>query len=305
MKQLKIKKEFKELIRPLTEDEYSGLEDSIQKEGCRDAIVIWNDFVVDGHNRYEICQKLNQEFETKEAKFESDDEAMMWMIDNQMSKRNITPYERTEYALRFKEFYVEIAMRNQQQTQFNSEHLIKQNRTDSSKELFFPDVVEIGKKPLKIDATKLLKKINVREEVAKKANVSEATVRRVEMLQNVVTPEEKADLISGDTSINKIFEEHFPTPPKTSPVNVTEQSSVNIFTNEEKLNQMDFDIPTLKKKIEIELPLEIFKMLPKYPQEWNEYFCTAIEFFDGIRSEWNQTEIEEQIIGYRNLKLKK
>jgi hypothetical protein len=171
-------------------------------------------------------------------------------------------------------------MRNQQQTQFNS----------------------IGKKPLEI---KLLKKINVREEVAKKANVSEATVRRVEMLQNVVTPEEKADLISGDTSINKIFEEHFPTPPKTSPVNVTEQSSVNIFTNEEKLNQMDFDIPTLKKKIEIELPLEIFKMLPKYPQEWNEYFCTAIEFFDGIRSEWNQTEIEEQIIGYRNLKLKK
>ena len=48
---MKIDKEFADLIPPLTEEEYKGLETSILNEGCRDALVVWNDTLVDGHNR--------------------------------------------------------------------------------------------------------------------------------------------------------------------------------------------------------------------------------------------------------------
>ena len=56
---LKIDPEFKALIPPLTPDERAGLEASILTEGCRDALIVWGDILIDGHNRYEICTKHN------------------------------------------------------------------------------------------------------------------------------------------------------------------------------------------------------------------------------------------------------
>jgi len=66
---LRIDSEFKNLIPPLTEEEYKGLENSILSEGCRDNLVTWNDILIDGHNRYEICQKHNIEFTTINTPF--------------------------------------------------------------------------------------------------------------------------------------------------------------------------------------------------------------------------------------------
>ena len=41
---LKIDPEFKDLIRPLRRKEYLQLEENILDEGCRDPIIIWNDY---------------------------------------------------------------------------------------------------------------------------------------------------------------------------------------------------------------------------------------------------------------------
>ena len=54
---LTIDPEFKNLIPPLTSEEYAGLEESILAEGCRDSLVAWHGILIDGHNRYEICEK--------------------------------------------------------------------------------------------------------------------------------------------------------------------------------------------------------------------------------------------------------
>lgn len=54
---LKIDKEFKTLIPPLSPTEYEQLEANIIADGCREPIVIWNGYIIDGHNRYEICKK--------------------------------------------------------------------------------------------------------------------------------------------------------------------------------------------------------------------------------------------------------
>ena len=91
-----IDKEFKSLIPPLTAEEYAGLEESILQEGCRDALIVWGDTLIDGHNRYEICTKHNIPFETVEMFFPSRDDVKLWMMRNQLSRRNLNDFQRIE-----------------------------------------------------------------------------------------------------------------------------------------------------------------------------------------------------------------
>ena len=86
---LKIDKEFKTLIPPLSPKEYEQLEANIIADGCREPIVIWNGYIIDGHNRYEICKKHHIGYKVKEMSFESRDEAVVWICTNQLGRRNI------------------------------------------------------------------------------------------------------------------------------------------------------------------------------------------------------------------------
>lgn len=89
-RQLKIKKEFKNLIRPLHRQEYLQLEENILADGCRDPIITWNGYIVDGHNRYEICTKHDVDFKVLEKHFSCDEEAIAWICANQLGRRNIS-----------------------------------------------------------------------------------------------------------------------------------------------------------------------------------------------------------------------
>ena len=91
-----IDNEFKGLIPPLTDEEYKGLEESILKDGCRDALVLWGDTLIDGHNRYEICTRHNIPFKTVQKEFTSRDEVMLWMLQNQLARRNLNDFQRSE-----------------------------------------------------------------------------------------------------------------------------------------------------------------------------------------------------------------
>ena len=87
---LKIKKEFKNLIRPLHRQEFLQLEENILRDGCLNPIIIWNGFIVDGHNRYEICSKHHVNFDVVEMDFECDEEVIAWICSNQLGRRNIS-----------------------------------------------------------------------------------------------------------------------------------------------------------------------------------------------------------------------
>ena len=93
---MKIDREFADLIPPLTEEEYKGLETSILNEGCRDALVVWNDTLVDGHNRYKICTEHNIAYITVSKEFEDRNVAMLWMMNNQLGRRNLNDFQRVE-----------------------------------------------------------------------------------------------------------------------------------------------------------------------------------------------------------------
>jgi len=113
---VKINKEFQELIPSLTEEEYQQLEENLVNEGWRknEFIVIWNDYIVDGHNRYEICKKNKIDYKITELKLKTKEDVFIWIIKNQFGRRNISPYDRGRLALRLKEI---IATKIQEKTQ--------------------------------------------------------------------------------------------------------------------------------------------------------------------------------------------
>lgn len=78
--ELKIKDEFKKLIPPLTAEEFKQLETHCIDEGIRDAIVTWNGFIIDGHNRYKIATDWQLSFKTIEKAFESEYHVIEWML---------------------------------------------------------------------------------------------------------------------------------------------------------------------------------------------------------------------------------
>ena len=86
-----IDSEFQSLIPPLSDDEYERLEKSIVAEGVRDPIITWNGTIVDGHNRYHICEEHGIRCPQTERKFESRDAAKLFIIDNQLRRRNLAP----------------------------------------------------------------------------------------------------------------------------------------------------------------------------------------------------------------------
>lgn len=92
--QIVVDKEFHSLIPPLTAEEYNGLEASILADGCRDALVVWGNVLVDGHNRYEICTSHNVPFDTVQKDFEDRDAVKLWMMKNQLARRNLNDMQR-------------------------------------------------------------------------------------------------------------------------------------------------------------------------------------------------------------------
>lgn len=87
---LAIDPEFKALICPLYDNEYQKLEEDILKDGCRDPLIIWEGIIIDGHNRYEICRRLQISFAVTEKDFSCREAAMAWICANQLGRRNLS-----------------------------------------------------------------------------------------------------------------------------------------------------------------------------------------------------------------------
>ena len=181
---LKIKEEFKSLIPPLTKDEFIQLERNCLEEGLRDAIITWEGYIIDGHNRYEIIQKHNLDFKTTEMFFDNDRDVKSWMIFNQFGRRNLSNYQRSVLALQLEEVFSKKA----------KENLSKAGSSFSPKEglAIWPKVTN---------------KINTREELSKVAQVGERTLSRVKKIQEKATEEVKAKLSTGEVSINSAYQE--------------------------------------------------------------------------------------------------
>lgn len=89
-KALIIDKEFKSLIPPLTPEEFNQLEQNCLKDGILESIKVWDNVIIDGHNRHEIANKNGLVFTVTELNFENRADAIEWIILHQLGRRNLT-----------------------------------------------------------------------------------------------------------------------------------------------------------------------------------------------------------------------
>jgi 16S rRNA G966 N2-methylase RsmD len=179
-----IDKEFQALIPPLQSEERIQLESNIKDDGCRDPLVTWNGMLIDGHNRYEICTRLDISFDTVAIEFESRDDAKIWIIENQFGRRNLQPFTRTNLALQLEPLIAAKAK--------DKEHERKTTCQKSDKSS--------------------VPAIDTKKEVAKAANVSHDTVAKVKIINKAVeagkvAPEVINKLHSGEVSINRVVKD--------------------------------------------------------------------------------------------------
>lgn len=100
---------FKDIIRPLSDNELELLEQNILRDGIRDPLVMWGDTLIDGHNRYAIAQKHGLEYKTVQIELEDDTAAKIWIMNNQLGRRNLSTATRALMVLDMKPLFAEQA----------------------------------------------------------------------------------------------------------------------------------------------------------------------------------------------------
>jgi len=173
--------ELRIYIDPLTPDEHQALERSILAEGCRDALVLWGEVLVDGHNRYGICQKHGLPFQTvQNPRFKSMEDVHLWMIDQHLGRRSVSDFQRGVLALRKKEI---VAAKRAQ---------ILAGEAPAAPAAADAPAVELPP----------VAPLNTREAIAKAARISSNTVVQIEKIQKSATPELVEAVKQGVITIN-------------------------------------------------------------------------------------------------------
>ena len=180
-----VNEELKAYIEPLTADEHEALERSILAEGCRDALVLWGDVLVDGHNRYGICQKHGLPFQTvQNPRFQSMEDVHLWMIDQHLGRRSVSDFQRGVLALRKREIMADRKARSAGAPGAADEATATPEAPAAAATLAAPE-------PL-----------NSREAIARAARLSSSQVVMIEKIQKQAAPELVAAVKSGTISIN-------------------------------------------------------------------------------------------------------
>ena len=186
MKELKIDPELRDLLPPLTNDEYKQLEKNIVENGFDKnfPIMEWRGFIVDGHNRYSICQKHNIEYSVGTLAYKTKEEVMEWMLDIQLGRRNLSPIQRI--AEKYRPIYERQARENMS---FGGKSYSPKEGLQNSSTL-----------PKE-------QKIDVRAKLAKTAGVSTDTYSKGKKILDSDNEKLKKETLSGEKSINAAYKE--------------------------------------------------------------------------------------------------
>ncbi|QGW83567.1 plasmid replication/partition related protein [Variovorax paradoxus] len=186
-----VNEELKAYIDPLTPEEHEALERSILTEGCRDALVLWGDVLVDGHNRYGICQKHGLPFQTvQNTRFKTIEDVHLWMIDQHLGRRSISDFLRGVLALRKKDIVDERRARAMADT------------APPDDGAPFDADPPAGPSDNSAPALPPPAPLSSREAIARAARLSSNQVVMIEKIQKQAAPELVAAVKSGVISIN-------------------------------------------------------------------------------------------------------
>ena len=205
---IRVLPELQAFIPPLLPDELVQLENNIRKDGCREALLIWETtegmlahsddttpvyVLVDGHNRYGICQRNDIDFRINLVSFTDIEDVRSFMIDNQLGRRNLTP-EQTAYfrGLRY------LGERGERGKYRRDEHKGHNVPYESDALLNDTEIV--------VESTKGIRRESTAQKLAKQYSVNEKTIKRdAEYAAGVekLAPTLKADVLAGKSGVSK------------------------------------------------------------------------------------------------------
>ncbi|WP_426148111.1 hypothetical protein [Polaromonas sp. DSR2-3-2] len=170
-----VNEELLAYIDPLTPEENETLERSLLAEGCRDALVLWGEVLVDGHNRHRICTRHGIPFNTvQNTRFTSIDDVHLWMIEQHLGRRSVSDFQRGVLALRKKD-------------------ILTARVQPAPAESSGSEAAPVAAKP---------EPVPTMGAIAKSARISNATIHQIEKIQKSAAPELVAAVKSGTISIN-------------------------------------------------------------------------------------------------------
>jgi len=195
LKKLKIDPELRDLLPPLTSDEYKQLEKNIVENGfdINFPIMEWRGFIVDGHNRYNICNKHNIDFIYGTLAYETKEEVMEWMLDIQLGRRNLSPIQRIAVTEKYRPIYERQAKENQSRAVSES----NRNRANS----YPSNLTELDNNNFKIRENETNSKL------AKIAGVKPTLYKMGAKVLSSDNEEVKKRVLSGETSISAGYKE--------------------------------------------------------------------------------------------------
>jgi hypothetical protein len=189
--------ELQAYIDPLTPEEHEALERSILAEGCRDALVLWGDVLVDGHNRHGICQKHGLPFQTvQHPKFQSMDDVHLWMIDQHLGRRSVSDFQRGVLALRKREILAERRARAGAEASKGGAMAALVDGSNPSPDADADQSAQAAK------ATLAPEPLKSRADIARAARLSPSQVLQIEKIQQKAAPELVAAVKAGTISLN-------------------------------------------------------------------------------------------------------
>lgn len=90
LRDLNIDFEFVNLSPYMPQELYDSLEEDLVELGCREPLLIWNDYIIDGHYRYNLCHKRDIPFSVEKINFPSRDDAVVWICRKHLKKQYLT-----------------------------------------------------------------------------------------------------------------------------------------------------------------------------------------------------------------------
>ena len=174
--------EMAQLLPPLTGEQLAALETDLQANGCYSPIIVNEDMVIiDGHNRYKLCEKHGIPYKMAVFSFSDMLEAKQWALDTQKGRRNLDKWELGKIALKLRE---------------DVEARARANQSAAGGDKF-------GDKPLSATLPEAVSAVDTRKELAEAVGLGERTMGKVMQIDEHAPAPIREALDSGELSINQ------------------------------------------------------------------------------------------------------
>lgn len=254
---IQIDEELENLLPPLSKEDYEMLEQSLLQNGFMQhstRIQLWclpeeeendNDahpaksYIIDGHNRYRICQKHNIDLPSwcfDWLCFDTKEEVKKYIYENQLARRNLTPIQKISIAEQYRSMYEKQAKENKSLGGGDKKSESYQKSVESN----LTQAVDKKRNP------------TTDEKLSKIAGIKTTTYKMGAKVLKSDNEDLKKRVLSGETSISAGYKELMmnrnKNPKPTEKESITPEQKIIEFDN--RMNQIDKEISSLKTERE-------------------------------------------------------